>query len=226
MYKTILLLTVLMITAISAWCQESYRIRADIVMKVKNPDSTFQLTRGNVCYDLNYKKIVYRITFPQQETYVSIDTLVYRYEGNKQVSVTGNPVKPEYSIYHFILNNDIADFGLKKSNFRAGSVEKSGDLVITKWIPPPGAVSYFGDIIVSSKNKRLNTVLIYNAKKELVSRQIYKSYQTVNGVEIPAEILSVSYGNGKKLYQIIDFRNIIVNETGHDTDYNFNTKAN
>jgi hypothetical protein len=201
--------------------QDSYRFKADIIMKVKNSDSSYQYTRGSVFYDRNFKKIIYKTTFPQKELYVSIDTLVYRYAENKLISTVSNVLKPEYSIYQFILNNDIADFGLKKSGFVVASVERAGDQILTKWIPPQGNSSMFGTILISSKNKRLNSVLIHNSKKVLVYRQIYKNYQSIKGVEIPTEILSITYIGDLKQYQIIEFRNVLINEPGNDADYNF-----
>ena len=222
MYHTILGLFFAFICGFSAQAQDSFRFKADITTKIKNTDGTFQYTKGSAYYDRNAKKIIYNITFPQKEIYVSIDTLVYKYVNNKQESVLGNPLKPEFSIYHFILNNDISDFGLKKSSFSVGNVEKADDLVITKWIPPAGNNSFFGNIIVSTKSKRLNSVLIYNAEGVLVNRQIYKKYISVKGVEIPTEILTITYFGEVKKYQIVEFRNVVINEAGNDSMYNFN----
>lgn len=222
MYHTILVLFFAFICGFSAQAQDSFRFKADITTKIKNTDGTFQYTKGSAYYDRNAKKIIYNITFPQKEIYVSIDTLVYKYVNNKQESVLGNPLKPEFSIYHFILNNDISDFGLKKSSFSVGNVEKTDDLVITKWIPPAGNNSFFGNIIVSTKSKRLNSVLIYNAEGVLVNRQIYKKYISVKGVEIPTEILTITYFGEVKKYQIVEFRNVVINEAGNDSMYNFN----
>lgn len=222
MYHTILVFFFAFVCGVTAQSQNSFRFKADITTKIKNTDGTFQYTKGSACYDRNTKKIVYNITFPQKEIYVSIDTLVYKYVNNKQESVMGNPLKPEFSIYHFILNNDISDFGLKKSSFSVGNVEKADDLIITKWIPPAGNNSFFGNIIVSTKNKRLNSVLIYNAEGVLVNRQIYKKYLSVKGVEIPTEILTITYFGDVKKYQIVEFRNVVINEAGNDSMYNFN----
>ena len=227
MYHTILAFFFAFICVCSAHTQNSYRFKADITTKIRNTDGTFEYTKGSAFYDRNAKKIVYNITFPQKELFVSLDTMLYKYVNNKLESVTGNPLKPEYSIYHFILNNDISDFGLKKSSFSVGNIEKVDDLIITKWIPPVGNSSVFGNIIVSTKNKRLNSVLIYNTNGVLVNRQIYKKYQSVSGVEIPTEILTVTYFGGEvKKYQIVEFSNVVVNEIGNDSMYNFKLTKN
>lgn len=222
MYKTLFVIYFAIVCICNAQAQNSFRFKADITTKIKNTDGTFQYTKGSAFYDRNVKKIIYNITFPQKEIFVSIDTLVYKYVNNKQESVMGNPLKPEFSIYHFMLNNDISDFGLKKSSFTVGNVEKADDLIITKWIPPAGNNSFFGNIIVSTKSKRLNSVLIYNAEGVLVNRQIYKKYKSVNGIEIPTEILTITYFGDVKKYQIVEFRNVVINETGNDSMYNFN----
>lgn len=226
MYRALFTFFLVILCTFYGFGQNSFRFKADITTKIKNLDGTFQYTKGSAFYDRNIKKIVYDITFPQKEFFVSIDTLVYKYTNDKLVSVIGNPLKPEYSIYHFILNNDISDFGLKKSSFSVGNIEKVDDLIITKWVPPSGNKSFFGNILVSTKNKRLNSVLIYSSKGVLLNRQIYKKYQSINGVEIPTEILTVTYIGEVKKYQIVEFRNVIINETGNDSLYNFNVTKN
>ncbi len=202
--------------------QSSFRFKADITMKEKMSDSSYQYNKGTVLFDRNFKKIVYKMTFPQKELFVSFDTLLYRYVDTKLISVSGNPLKPEYSIYYFMLNNDISDFGLKKSSFRAANVEKVDDLILTKWVLPPGSNSFLGNILITTKNKRLNTVLIYSSKGIVMNRQIYKNYETIGGVDIPTEILSVTYAGANKRYQIIDFKNVVINEPGNDAEYNYN----
>jgi hypothetical protein len=220
------LLSILIFSGFIGLCQSSYRFKADIVMKERKIDSSFQYNKGKVFFDKNINKVIYKMSFPLKEIFVSIDTLLYRLVDNKQVSVVGNPLKPEYSIYYFLLNNDISDFGLKKSNFKAASVEKVDDLILAKWIPPPGSISILGKILITTKNKRLNSVLIYSSKGDLLNRQIYKNYQNVNGVEIPTEILSVTYFGAYKKYQIIEFQNVLINEPGNDMDYNVNISLN
>ena len=226
MYRTLFVIYFLTICTCIGYGQNPFRFKADIISKMKNLDGSFQYTKGVAFYDSNVKKIIYKISFPQKEIFVSVDTLVYKFANDKQISVVGNPLKPEYSIYHFILNNDISDFGLKKSSFSVGNVEKVDGLIITKWIPPAGNSSFFGNIIVSTKNKRLNSVLIYNSKGVLVNRQIYKKYISANGVEIPTEVLTVTYFGEVKKYQIVEFHNVLINEAGNDSLYNFNLSKN
>lgn len=221
MTRKIFLICFICFLITSAYSQNSYRIKADITIKIKNQDSTFQYTRGTVRYDRNIKKVLYDITFPQKETYVSIDTIVYKFQQGKLVSTQGSPLKPEFSIFHFMLNNDISDFGLKNSSFRATNVEKSGELIITKWAAPALPDFPLGNILVTSKDKRLQSVVIQDKKGEIISRQIFKKYQFVNGIEIPAEILAVNYFARRKTYQIIQFDRIQINEPGHDSDYNY-----
>ncbi len=221
MTRKIFLICIICFLITSAYSQSSYRIKADITIKIKNQDSTFQYTRGTVRYDRNIKKVLYDITFPQRETYVSIDTIVYKFQQGKLVSTQGSPLKPEFSIFHFMLNNDISDFGLKNSSFRATNVEKSGELIITKWTAPALPDFPLGNILVTSKNKRLQSVVIQGKKGEIISRQIFKKYTFINGIEIPTEILAVNYFAGRKTYQIIQFDHIQINEPGHDSDYNY-----
>ncbi len=221
MTKIYFIICVFCVSCFVASGQSFYRMKVDITIKVKNLDSTFQYTKGIVRYDKNFKKIVYDITFPQKEFYLSQDTLIYKYQGEKLISTIGSPFKPEFSIFHFILNNDISDFGLKNSSFKATNVDKVNDLIITKWTAPNSPKFPLGNIIVSSRNKRLQSVVLYGKKGEILSRQIFKKYTFVSGLEVPTEILAINYINGSKTYQIIQFDKVQVNEPGHDAEYDF-----
>jgi len=220
MTKINILISIFCFLTNSLFAQNSYRIKADITIKIKNQDSTFQYTKGIVRYDRNIKKVLYEISFPQKEVYVSVDTLVYKFHNGKLISTQGSPLKPEFSIFHFMLNNDISDFGLKNSSYTASNVEKNNDIIITKWAAPPLPDFPLGNILVSTKNKRLQSVIIHNKKGEIVSRQIFKKYTFVNGIDIPTEILAVNYFSGRKTYQIIQFDHVLINEPGHDSEYN------
>jgi hypothetical protein len=201
--------------------QNFYRFKAEITIKVKTPENIIQFTKGNVCYDKNIKKLLYNISFPEKEKFVSADTLLYKYKNNQLVSVHGNPLKPEFSIFHFILSNNLSDFGLRNSSFRISNVEKSDSFIVTKWIPPSNPDFPLGEILISTKNKRLHSVLIHSKEGKLISRQIFKKYTFVNGLEVPFEILTVSYMTDKKSYQIFEFDKVQINEQGHDADYTF-----
>jgi hypothetical protein len=221
MLKSYLFLLIFILSLTEGKGQGFYRFKSEITIKVKDQHGVIQYTKGTVNYDKNIKKLQFNISFPQKEFYVSVDTIICKFQNNKLISRQNNPLKPEFSIFHFILNNDLSDFGLKNSNYSITNVEKSNDLIITKWSPPAIPNFPLGTILVSSKNKRLQSVLINSKSGELLNRQIYKKYSFVNGIEIPSEILSVSYLAGAKTYQIIEFDKIQINEQGHDSDYDF-----
>jgi hypothetical protein len=215
------LIFLLCIFWVEGYCQNFYRFKAIITIKVKTSEGVIQLTKGNICYDKNVKKILYNISFPEKENYVSLDTLLYKYKNHQQLSVLGNPLKPEFSIFHFILNNNLSDFGLRNSSFKIANVEKADSFIVTKWIPPESPDFPLGAIIISTKNKRLHSVLIHSKEGKLISRQIFKKYTFVNGLEVPFEILTVGYLPDKKNYQIFEFDKVQINEQGHDGDYDF-----
>ena len=221
MVKKIFLLTFLLLLFFKGSTQHSYRFTSEITLKAKSKTGEFQYTKGVVHYNLKNKKLLFNITFPQKEFYLSVDTLIYKFQNNKLLSVQNNPIKPEFSIFQFILNNDLSDFGLKNSSFSISNIEKNNGLIITKWSPPAIVNFPIGNILISTKDKRLQSVLIYNKKGILLSRQIYKDYNMVNGVGIPSEILSVSYLGNEKSYQVMKISHALINEQGNDADYDF-----
>ncbi len=61
-----------------AFSQGFFRIKSDFQIKTKTPDGQFQLTNGKVYYDKGVKQIVFEIFFPERETWVQKDTLLYK----------------------------------------------------------------------------------------------------------------------------------------------------
>jgi hypothetical protein len=216
-----IVISVLYLFSLNCHSQNFFRFKAEITIKVKSPDGIIQYTKGLIHYDKNIKKVLYSISFPEKEEYISVDTLVYKYRNNILISTQGNPLKPEFSIFHFILNNDLPDFGLKNSSFKIANAEKSNGSIFTKWVPPKNIDFPLGKILISTMNKRLHLVLIYNKSDELINRQIFKKYAFINGMEVPHEILTVGYQSDKKSYQMIEFKNVMINEQGNDKDYDF-----
>jgi len=219
--------SILLITSCStAWTQPYYRIKADFSIKIKTHDNRQQLTMGTAYYDRNIRKIVYLTNFPVTETWVSLDTILYKIATNaltgKQDVVTQRiPAIAEFSIFHLCLNGQLADYGLKKSTFRVSAVEIDGEQVITTWTPPAKYAKYFGQIIVSNKGKRLFGIVFMNPAGVVLSKQFFTKYENFNGLEFPTEIIQITYLKEGEDKQITSYRNIQINDRSNDEIYNF-----
>lgn len=204
----------------SVFSQQAYRINADILTKTRLIDSTFQVSKGKLYYDINYRKIIFNFTFPRKEQYVLFDTTIYVFEKNELQRTNFNYLIPGQSFFHFILSGNMANFGLNESNFKATNFKKEKDLVITTWEAPSHVKSILSKILIATKNKQLYSVTIFNGDEKVINRQILKNYQLIDGFEIPTEILVATYLSNGTMYQIINLSNVVLNQAGNDELYN------
>jgi len=203
-----------------------FRIKTDFMIKAKSPTGEQRLTVGKIFYDKNIKQIVYDISFPEKEIWVQRDTILYKIVNLKVIGKQRIPAGIEFSIYNLVLNGNLNDYGLKKTKFTIRKVEKSDSSVISTWEPPLEFKKYFGDILLSIVDQKLNGIVFKNNAGEIVSRQFFRNYTKVNGLSFPQEIYRENYVNGQKDMELTTFTNILVNDLSGENKYDFKIPAN
>lgn len=203
-----------------------FRIKTDFTIKAKSPTGEQHLTVGKIYYDKNVKQIVYDVSFPEKEIWVQRDTVLYKIVNSKIVGKQRIPAGIEFSIYNLVLNGNLNDYGLKKTKFTIRKVEKSDNSVISTWEPPLEFKKYFGDILLSVVDQKLNGIVFKNNEGEVVSRQFFRNYTKVNGLSFPQEIYREIYIKGQKDIELTTFTNILVNDLSGENNYDFQIPAN
>jgi hypothetical protein len=206
--------------------QVFFRIKTDFMIKAKSPTGEQQLTVGKIYFDKNVKQIVYDVSFPEKEIWVQRDTVLYKIVNSKIIGKQRIPAGIEFSIYNLVLNGTLNDYGLKKTKFILRKVEKSDNNVISTWEPPIEFKKYFGDILLSNVDQKLNGIVFKNNAGEVVSRQFFRNYMKVNGLSFPQEIYRENFVNGKKDIELTTFTNIVVNDLSGENKYDFKIPAN
>ncbi len=184
------------------------------------PDSTFQVSKGTLYYDQNFKKIVFHLTFPQKEEVILFDTVMFVFNEGTLKSKTRNYLIPSQSVFHYMLSGNFSSYGLEASKFKATGVDKKKDLVITTWEPPAPLKKLVSKILVATRNKKLYSITMLDGEGAVTNRQILKEYKRTEGLDIPTEILIATYFQQNPMYQIINLSNIKINENGNDEIYN------
>lgn len=219
MNKRLVFLFLLFCFTLNVQAQFAYRMSADILTKTRLPDSTFQISKGKIHYDQNYRKIIFDFTFPQREKVVLFDTTMFRFVDDKLVETSQNMLIPHQSFFHYILSGNISNYGFDQSNFTAIKTERQKDLIVTTWEPPEDLQVLVSKVQVATKNKQLYSVTIVDNEGKVMNRQILKNYHLIDGIDIPHEILMASYFEQSPMYQIITLDNVVLNEPGNDYKY-------
>lgn len=63
-----------------------------------------------------------------------------------------------------------------------------------------------------NENQQLTGIVFKNIKDEVVSKQFFRNYVRIKGLSFPMELIKENYINGKRIYEITTFSNVIVND--------------
>ncbi len=200
--------------------QLNYRFKANVTIKEKKPDGKFNLTKGTLYYDVNTRKAVYDITFPEKANIIITDTAYITLQNGKRTSSKSMKEFLDFSLFNLCLTGKLDYYGLKNTPYTITKTEKEDSMIITTWSPPSKLKKVKGKIKVSSVNKKLFGVISYDVKGVIISKQFFEEYVTFKNLEIPGRVVSFFFSGDKKSTQITEFKNIIINEAGNDTMYN------
>lgn len=204
----------------AVFSQDYFRIKADFTVKISNSDGTRNLTRGVVYYDKNIRELIYDISFPEKETWVSRDTSLLKIRDGKVYEKMSIPSINEFTIFHLALNSMLNEFGLKNSPFKIQKVEKKGDLTLSYWNIPEQASTLMDFVVVARKGNRLESVVIMADEQKVLSKQFFRNYTKVKAFEFPTQIVQILYDSqNRENYQLTEFKNLVVNETGNNESY-------
>ncbi len=210
--------------------QYFFRLKADFTVKEKSYDDVYRLVVGSVYYDLYHRKIVYDVQFPEKEVWVLSDTTIYLFKEGVLKERKKALMYPEFSVFHLALQGGLRDYGLKDHPvIKVKDIRKEGRNVIRTWKPTAEHRDNVGDIVMSSKDHRLEAILFYNPQQRLMSRQFFNEYALVRGIEFPMEIVQFLYANPETRPQDPDaemlvktqYRNIQLNRSDEEYMYNY-----
>jgi hypothetical protein len=200
--------------------QDYFRIRADFTVKISNSDGTKNLTKGTVYYDKYIKNLIYDITFPNVEKWISKDTSLYKLRNDTLMQRITIPSINEFTLFHLALNAGLNDFGLKKSPYSVSRVEKKGDLVLSYWKIPKQVNTMIDHVVIAKKNNRLESVLMIDHSQKILSRQFFGNYTRIGAFEFPQQVVQILYdSSGREDYQQTEFFNVKVNDLSGSKEY-------
>ena len=192
-----------------------------MTIKSKSVSGEQAITIGSVYFDRNFRQIIYQITFPEPETWVTTDSLTYRIINDSIISRHFSIGMAEFSVFNLALNSHLPDFGLTNSSYHIESVEREGENVVTTWAPREGMKDKMGNILVSTLDKRLFGVIFMDVSGGILRKQFFEEYFNISGITFPGKIVEISYEMEGENYQISNFRKIKLNELENNSIYNY-----
>lgn len=202
--------------------QDYFRMRADFTTKTKRADGKSNLTKGAIFYDKYTKELIYDIEFPEKEKWVIQDSWIYKLVDDSVYLTEEIPSLNEFTVFHLSLNSNLDYYGLNQAQYAISKVDKLDDLVISYWNIPPNIQEMISSIAVAQKDNSLNSVVIADENNEVISKQFFRDYIQMGGFEFPGTIVQISYDeNRRENYQVMEFKNIVLNDTENEKDYHY-----
>ncbi|MBE0655245.1 MAG: hypothetical protein IH594_15700 [Bacteroidales bacterium] len=201
--------------------QGVYRIQGEFSLKSKE-DGLAQLVMGKFYYDLNSSQIIYRNFFPEKETWITSDTILYYLVNDEIISTQVIPDLSKFSIFHLALTRNLKNFGIDDKSFILENVEQDNGMVISTYVPNRKYNRYSGKIMLSMTDGMLFGIVFYDKEDKIIKKQFFEDYITDMGLPFPGKITEIIYQNGSELYKVTTYKNIIYNANEPDNLYYFN----
>jgi hypothetical protein len=205
----------------SVFAQNYFRLSGDMTIKSKSSSGDQAITMGMVYFDRNFRQIIYNISFPESETWLTTDSITYIIVNDSIVANHASIGMAEFSVFNLALNSHLPNFGLKNSSYHVETVEVDEGNVITTWAPQESMKDKMGNILVSTKDKKLFGVVFMNAEGEVLRKQFFEEYLNISGIAFPGRIVEIGYSPEGQSYQISNFRNLKLNELENNSNYNY-----
>ncbi len=219
--KQISIILILFICANNLYAQEFYRFSAEYSVKYQDANKKQALKIGKVFYDINEKQIVMKNGFPIREIIVFNETSVYKIR-NKEVFSKNKLIAPiEFSIFHLALKSELENYGLQKAGYLLDTIKEDRGLIISIWSPPTKYKDFFGNIVVSTKNKQLFGIAFFDKNENLKSKHLFRDFKEINGFTFPTQVIRIKYENNKKIFEKTTYKKITINDTGNNEYYSF-----
>ncbi len=207
----------------SSYSQLYYRIEADYSIKEKSTSGYENLMLGKVFYDRNIRQSVYNVKFPEKELLIVNDTCTIKaLEGTYEKHLLGTSLL-DFSVLSLFINGNLDYFGLDKTPFTLDKVENENGLVISTWnLKNQYVNSSVGKMLLSQKNNKLHGLITFNEKDEVVSKQIFSEYISIENMYFPTKVLQISFlRDGTEMKKITKYSNIILNSIHNEEFYNY-----
>lgn len=200
--------------------QGIYRVTGDFSMKSKQ-EANAQLVMGKFFYDINSNQIIYRNHFPEKESWITTDSVLYHLVNDEIRSTQKIPSLNRFSIFHLALTRNLKNFGIDGNSFSIGNVEQDGEMVITTYIPNQKYNSWSGKIMLSMTDRKLYGIVFFDKEDSIVKKQFFEDYTYSHGLPFPGKITEITYVNGKENYKVTTYKNIVYNANEPDSYYFF-----
>lgn len=200
---------------------DHYRLKVDFSLKETVDSGKYHLFMGTIYYNITDNILLYDLKFPKKQKWLVTDTCTYLLLNDTVSEKKQTPGFVEQSLFHLILSGDLNNFGLSNTFLKITNVEKDQGMVISTWEPSEENEVFSGKVLTSVKNKVLYGVVFLNEEGTVLSKQFYRKYANIEGINFPTEVVYILNMNNQEYYRVMTFKNAQFDQAGNDEMYNY-----
>jgi hypothetical protein len=121
----------------------------------------------------------------------------------------------QYSIFNMVIEGTFINFGLENSNYEVSEVNFTDNNLITVW-NATNKKSEINKIITSNSENKLNGMIIFDRKDNILTKYFFDNYIFYNDISIPCEIIKIIYFENNEYYELTTFKNFIFNNSNNN----------
>ena len=205
----LVLLSGLLLASLSASAQlRAKAVTASYSIKEVKPDGQQQLSMGSIRYDAESFILNYDNHFPSHYQIVINDTAVHFFKDGELQRSEASTEMARFSVFHLVLNAQLATFGLRDSPFEMTESESDDGMILSRWepkLPMKGPLSAYE---IALKDDKLYGIISRGKKDEVLGKQFFSDYINVNGHLFPTTCEEVRYLKEGEHTKVTTYSNI------------------
>ncbi len=194
----------------SGFGQSFVTLNGEFTMKEKR-NQNLKLIKGRVSIDNEKRFIKFKLSFPQDETWILNDTIFEKYNRDSLVSSFAFAKWDDISFFNDIIHLYKNDFGLKESGFTVADISKKDNQTIVKWNPPVNFQKLIKNAYTIVEDNLLKSVSFNDPSDREISVSFFSDFKIINGLPIPCKISSKHTGTNENVYKAMEFKNLSIN---------------
>lgn len=195
----------------------NFSIREIVLYGESDSFKTF-LTRGFLDYDRNKHQVVFDVTFPEKEHWILQDSVFYKIKHDTIYMRYALPYAMQMLNFDFLLSGYNYDFFFQKIGCTIEDIRKEEEKLFKLWkYPDIQQLDVFKYILMQEENGHTTAIAYLDEKKQVVSREFYKDFKNVNGLDVPHVIEQRVYSDSSTYVKKLILSNVSINNTERDT---------
>jgi len=172
-------------------------------------ENNLHQSSGTINYSPDNALTVHVLTPLNQWMIFKGDTLSIFYPvENKLIKMPSRSGEVTLPIFKLLINTNLEGLGLVKAGYTLFETQVENNKITAVWKPPKAAERILGDLIATYVNDSLMSIVAFDPKDKIVSRQIFSEYIANNGGFFPTKLEVAKYNKTDSVFEALNLEDV------------------